>query len=441
MRKVQHLTSEYQGALARAAVASTEALGMMRTVRSFAAERLEAIRYDACIGAPPGGQWWPRSRHKGKGGGGDQDNTYTHGVFKAIFSSALTSSGFAIIFGALQLSLGVGFMLITYGELSFGRLAAFQSYQMQIVMGVGQLAAAAMQLAQASGATKKIFALLHSEPRLPIEGGMVPAEPMLGKVVFDHVKFAFASSTSLPVLRDINLCVEADTTLALVGSSGCGKSTTLALLLRFYEPDEGSITIDGTDIRSFDPSWLRSHIALVQQEPLLFGVSVAENVAYAHSARIARSTGESVDLDDPELLMRVEQACTKSNAHDFVMELPEGYATMVGERGTKLSGGQKQRIAIARALLAEPRILLLDEATSALDAESEGLVQDAIDAASSGRSVMVVAHRLSTVRDADQIAVVSGGLVEDCGQHKELITRCTTYQMLVQRQLNGNTDI
>ena len=217
--------------------------------------------------------------------------------------------------------------------------------------------------------------------------------------------------------------------------------------MRFYEARGGVVAIDGHDVTSLDPAWLRSRLAFVQQEPVLFGVNVRENVAYALAAadaRHARAAGHLATAatrtqaeQEGSLQARVEKACRKAHAHAFISELPDGYDTLVGERGVKLSGGQKQRLAIARALLAQPRILLLDEATSALDAESERLVQKAIDEASAGRSVIVVAHRLSTVRDADQIAVMSQGVIADCGTHAELIERCDMYQTLVQRQMSG----
>ena len=217
--------------------------------------------------------------------------------------------------------------------------------------------------------------------------------------------------------------------------------------MRFYEARGGVVAIDGHDVTSLDPAWLRSRLAFVQQEPVLFGVNVRENVAYALAAadaRHARAAGHLATAatrtqaeQEGSLQARVEEACRKAHAHTFISELPDGYDTLVGERGVKLSGGQKQRLAIARALLAQPRILLLDEATSALDAESERLVQKAIDEASAGRSVIVVAHRLSTVRDADQIAVMSQGVIADCGTHAELIERCDMYQTLVQRQMSG----
>jgi len=431
MRVVQRLTTRYQEALAKAAIASTEALGAMRTVRSFAAEALELQRYQASVGAPPKGGWWPERG----------ETTYRTGVLKAIVGAGLGGSGFLVVFGALHASLWVGFVMITDEQLKFGKLSAFQAYQIQIVIGIGQIAASAVQLAQAKGGAAKIFKLLDRPAAIPVAGGQVPVEPMRGAVALRDVAFAYPSTREQPVLRGLTLSVPADSTAALVGPSGCGKSTVLSLLLRFYEASAGVVSIDGHDVTALDPAWLRSHLAFVQQEPVLFGVSVRDNVSYALAARDARrggggGGGGGADAEG-SLHERIEAACQKAHAHEFISALSDGYETLVGERGVKLSGGQKQRLAIARALLAQPRILLLDEATSALDAESERLVQKAIDDASSGRSVIVVAHRLSTVRDADQIAVLSGGVIEDCGTHDQLIERCETYQTLVQRQMAG----
>jgi len=230
------------------------------------------------------------------------------------------------------------------------------------------------------------------------------------------------------VLNGFTLKVPAQTTTAIVGASGGGKSSALAVLARFYQCQGGKVLIDGKDIGSYGVKYLRRHMTLVQQEPVLFGVTVRENVSYG--CGFAVSDGA------------VEEACKQANAHTFIAGqhsagFPEGYLTLVGERGVRLSGGQKQRIAIARALILQPKILLLDEATSALDTESEQLVQQAIDRVMVGRTVLVVAHRLSTVVDADQIAMCVKGEVVDSGRHSELLQRCPEYANLVKRQLGG----
>jgi ABC-type multidrug transport system fused ATPase/permease subunit len=241
-----------------------------------------------------------------------------------------------------------------------------------------------------------------------------------GYVEFDAVNFCYPTRKDVTVLKNFSLKVPPNTTAALVGSSGAGKSTVVALLQRFYEVSSGSITIDGNDIRNLDLQWLRQHIGYVQQEPQLFGMTVRENICY----------GMAHEVSQEEL----ERVCLEANAHDFILEWPDGYSTLVGERGVKLSGGQKQRIAIARALLVNPRILLLDEATSALDAESEALVQDAIEKAMVGRTVLIVAHRLSTIQRADQIVVIDAHEIADVGSHDVLMTRCVKYQDLIKRQ-------
>lgn len=199
-----------------------------------------------------------------------------------------------------------------------------------------------------------------------------------------------------------------------------GKSTVVSLLQRFYDVTSGSVTIDGHDIRNLDMNWLRSHIAYVQQEPQLFGLTVRENIAYGMDREVTQD--------------EIEAVAKEANAHEFISQWPDGYDTLVGERGIQLSGGQKQRIAIARALLPGPKILLLDEATSALDSESEHLVQEAIDKAIVGRTVLIVAHRLSTIQRADQIVVVDDHQIVDVGSHAELLNRCSKYQDLIKRQ-------
>lgn len=214
-----------------------------------------------------------------------------------------------------------------------------------------------------------------------------------------------------------------------MGASGAGKSTVLALIQRFYDVTGGSILVDGAQLNTLDPSWLLSHFAFVQQEPTLFGATIAQNIAYGYAVR-----ANSADaLPQQEELERVAR---DAFAHDFVSTFPEGYNTLVGERGVRLSGGQKQRIAIARALLMDPRVLLLDEATSALDAESEAVVHRAVDKAMEGRTTLIVAHRLSTIQRAQKIVVIDGGSIVAAGTHSELLRQCEKYQELVRRQLS-----
>ena len=222
------------------------------------------------------------------------------------------------------------------------------------------------------------------------------------------------------MLDDINLALEPGTVTALVGPSGAGKSTVAALMLRLYDPDEGAVLLDGTNLRELDARWLRTRIGTVAQEPVLFSTTIAANIRYGRP--------EATDAE-------VEAAASAAHAHDFIVDLPDGYATEVGERGVRLSGGQKQRVAIARALLKDPPILILDEATSSLDAESESLVQDALERLMTDRTSLVIAHRLSTVKNADRVVVLDGGMVAEAGVHDELMATDGLYRRLVSRQL------
>jgi len=233
------------------------------------------------------------------------------------------------------------------------------------------------------------------------------------------VHFHYPSRPKIKIMNGLSVNLPPGKTLALVGASGCGKSTFIYLIERFYDCQGGSILIDGMDILKYDPQWLRDQVGLVQQEPVLFAMSIEDNIMYG--SKICTHA-------------RVEQAARLANAHDFIQALPQGYDAQCGERGVMLSGGQKQRIAIARALLKDPKILLLDEATSSLDAESEKLVQEALDRLMVGRTCVVVAHRLSTIRNADIISVVQGGKIVESGTHDDLLSRDGVYRRFGARQ-------
>ena len=243
---------------------------------------------------------------------------------------------------------------------------------------------------------------------------------MEGDIELRDVDFAYPSRPNVLVLNQFTLKIPSNTTTALVGSSGAGKSTVVSLLQRFYDVNDGGIYVDGKNITDLSLKWLRRHIGYVQQEPQLFGMSIRENLLYGVDREVSQE--------------EMEKACRDANAHDFIVTWPKGYDTLVGERGVKLSGGQKQRISIARALLTNCRILLLDEATSALDSESEHLVQEAINKAIVGRTVIIVAHRLSTIQKADQIVVMSDHKIVDVGTHDHLLQKCSKYQDLIKRQ-------
>ncbi|CAJ0958489.1 unnamed protein product [Ranitomeya imitator] len=252
-------------------------------------------------------------------------------------------------------------------------------------------------------------------------GCLMSKDNLLGNLELQQISFHYPSRPDVPVLQELSVNIHSGQTVAFVGSSGCGKSTSVQLLQRFYDPCQGALLFDNTNIKDFNVQWLRSQIGIVSQEPMLFDCSIAENIAYGDNTR-------EVPLEE------IQRAARAANIHSFIEELPEKYNTSVGGKGTQLSGGQKQRIAIARALIRSPKILLLDEATSALDNESEKVVQQALDQARKGRTCIMIAHRLSTVQNADVIVVMKNGRVIEIGTHQELLTKRGAYFQLVNAQ-------
>lgn len=341
----------------------------------------------------------------------------------AFFQGFVTLVGLGAITGVIWF----GAFQVIAGNLSQGDLITFIMYSVQIGASLGMLAGLMASLYSAKGASKRTFQLIDRVPRVPVGGGNQLAR-MQGVIRFENVSFSYPTRPDVPVLTKFTLDIPKDTTVAFVGSSGAGKSTVLTLIQRFYDVSGGRIVIDGVDLLSLDPSWVRRQFAFVQQEPALFGATIAQNIAYGYNVQ----QGSTDAMPSQELL---EKSARDAYAHDFITSFPEGYKTLVGERGVRLSGGQKQRIAIARALLMNPRVLLLDEATSALDAESEAVVAQAIEKAMVGRTTLIVAHRLSTVRNASQIVLIDNGSIVDIGKHNELLDRCEKYQELVRRQL------
>jgi ATP-binding cassette subfamily B protein len=325
--------------------------------------------------------------------------------------------------------------MVQAGDLSFGGLTQFMLYTMYIGGAIGGFARMYGDLQRLLGATQRVRDLLRETPE-DVDGeapaaaadpSTVPAVParLTGDVAFDSVTFAYPSRKEVTVLRNLSLTARAGQLIALVGPSGAGKSTIASLLLRFYDPDSGRILIDGRDARDYPLSDLRRQMAVVPQDVLLFGGSIAENIAYG---RPGAAQAE------------IEEAARKANAHDFIAGFPDRYQTVVGERGVQLSGGQRQRVAIARAVLRDPAILILDEATSSLDSESERLVQQALDALMQGRTSVIIAHRLSTVRRADRIYVIKEGQAVEAGTHEELLTRAGgLYRTLSELQFDPDT--
>ena len=312
------------------------------------------------------------------------------------------------LFGTVVLVLWSGARLLQSGEITFGELTRFLLYTTFVAGALGQFADLYSQIQKAIGSTQRVRELLREVPECdPVTAATAAgALPRLtGQVEFKDVHFTYPSRPGVEILKGISFRAEPGTKIAVVGPSGAGKSTLLSLLLRLYDPTSGTLRIDGRDAREYPVLSLRSRMAFVPQEILLFGGSIAENIAYG-------KPGASQD--------EIEQAARRANAHAFIVGFPEGYATLVGDRGIRLSGGQRQRIAIARAILRDPAILILDEATSSLDSESERLIQDALESLMVGRTSFIIAHRLATVRNADRILVLDGGHIVESGTHAEL---------------------
>ncbi|WP_437752131.1 ABC transporter ATP-binding protein [Sorangium sp. So ce1389] len=394
-RKLRKLSRAVQDSLARSGEIAEEALSGIRTVRAFAAEKQELARYAGQVT-----ESFERARARIRASGA--------------FSGVVTFAGYA----ATALVLWYGGRLVVAGRLTIGELTAFLFYTLLVAFSLAGLSDLWAELMRALGAAERVFDLLDRAPAMPLSGGVEPPA-VQGRLELERVGFSYPARKDVPVLKGIDLSVRPGEVIALVGSSGAGKSTIASLLMRLYDPDEGRILLDGHDLRALSPSWLRRQIGIVAQEPILFATTVADNIRYGRAS-----------ASDEE----VEAAARAANAHDFILRFPEGYRTLVGERGVQLSGGQKQRVAIARAVLKDPRLLVLDEATSALDTESEHLVKAALDTLMKGRTTLIIAHRLSTVMGADRVLVMDGGRIVQSGAHAALVAQDGLYRRLVERQ-------
>eukprot|EP00731_Ephydatia_muelleri_P002337 Em0001g2337a len=398
------LTTKAQKQYASAGAVAEEVLSSIRTVVALGGEDKECARYDVCL--KEAGQI---------------------GVKKGFGNGALLAFVFFLIYSLYAVIFWYGGYLISVNQLNSGNLLTSFFALIIGAFALGQAAPNMESLTTAAGASVIIYETMDRVPPINSDSdeGEVP-EGFDSAVEFKDVQFSYPTRPEVEILKGFNLKVPVGKTVALVGPSGCGKSTVIQLLQRFYDPSGGEVCVGGRNIRTLNLKWLRRHIGLVSQEPVLFDTTIAENIRFGR---------QDATLSD------IEKAAREANVHDFIASLPNGYNTLVGERGVQLSGGQKQRVAIARALVRDPKLLLLDEATSALDTESESVVQEALDKARSGRTTIVIAHRLSTIQNADLIIAIEEGQVAEMGTHAELIQQKGLYFNLVVAQSYGDIDV
>ncbi|XP_074122726.1 ATP-dependent translocase ABCB1 isoform X2 [Sminthopsis crassicaudata] len=388
-------------AYAKAGAVAEEVLAAIRTVIAFGGQKKELERYNKNL-----------------------EEAKNLGIKKAITANISIGIAFLLIYASYALAFWYGTSLIISQEYTIGQVLTVFFAVLIGAFSIGQASPSIEAFANARGAAYEIFRIIDNNPTIDSYSinGHKP-DNIKGNLEFKNVHFTYPSRKEVKILKGLNLKVYSGQTVALVGNSGCGKSTTVQLIQRLYDPTEGMVTIDGQDIRTLNVRYLREITGVVSQEPVLFATTIAENIRYGR---------EDVTMEE------IEKAVKEANAYDFIMKLPHKFDTLVGERGAQLSGGQKQRIAIARALVRNPKILLLDEATSALDTESEAVVQVALDKAREGRTTIVIAHRLSTIRNADVIAGFEDGVIVEQGNHDELMKQEGVYFKLVTMQTTGN---
>ncbi|MCB9640167.1 MAG: ATP-binding cassette domain-containing protein [Myxococcales bacterium] len=398
-RTIRRLSRDAQDALAKASEVAEETIGGIRTVRVYSHEAQENERYNEAV-----------------------EESFQIARKRARSTALFSGSASFAAYSAIAVVLWYGGHLVIDKQMTVGDLTSFILYTLMLAFSLGALGGLWADFMRASGAGERVFSLLDRVPQIAVEEGKT-LETVQGEMLFQDVRFAYPSRPDVEVLKGLQLELFKGQVVALVGPSGGGKSTVASLMTRLYDPLQGSIKLDGHDLRDLNASWLREQIGVVEQEPMLFSTTIGGNIRYGDP-----------DATDEE----VEAAAKAANAHDFIMRFPQGYQTEVGERGVQLSGGQKQRVAIARAVLKDPRLLILDEATSALDTESEALVKEALDRLMKGRTTLIIAHRLSTVKDANRVVVISDGQIAQQGTHQELLEQEGIYQRLIQKQFVGD---
>jgi ABC-type multidrug transport system fused ATPase/permease subunit len=398
-KKIRALSKEFQSTLAESSIVAEETIGGMRTLKSFVQEANEALRYEGAL-----------------------KNALSLAKRRILVIAQFMSMAMVTGVTAISFVLWFGGRQVIENALTAGELMQFLLYLVVVAIGVGSLGSLWGDLMAGIGASHRIFEIIERQPSFADTGETL--ENVSGEVEFSHVQFAYPTRPEVNVLKDLSFRIPSGKVIAFVGMSGGGKSTIASLLPRFYDPTAGEILFDGTPIQKLKPSWLREQIGIVSQEPILISSSIEENIRYGRPS-----------ATDAE----VREAAKSANILEFVEKFPEGFQTRVGERGIQLSGGQKQRVAIARALLKNPKLLILDEATSNLDTQSEHLVQEALKVLMKGRTTIVIAHRLATVKDADNIFVINDGRISQVGKHEVLAAdKSGLYYQLLQRQFNDS---
>ena len=389
-KRLRNLSGQVQDQIARTMVVLEEVISSIKVVKSYNREEYEKKRFEEGI-----------------------ESAFDAEVKKVKVSAFFGPFVLFLTFLVSALLVWYGGRQVMTGTTTPGELAAFFLYAIIIAGPIGTFVRLYTQIQEALGAIRRVYEILETQPLVVDPENPIAFDQIEGGIEFDHVSFGYSKET--PVLKDVSLQVRPGEQVALVGPSGAGKSTVIQLVHRFFDVDEGTIRVDGHDIRDTELKTFLNHVALVPQETLLFGGTIRENILYG-----------KLDATDEEL----DQAARFANAYDFIKDLDQGYNTVVGEKGVKLSGGERQRIAIARAILKNPKILILDEATSSLDNQSETLIQDALEHLMRGRTTLIIAHRLSTVHNADRIVVLDKGRVVESGNHKELMANEDLYYKL-----------